>query len=79
MSDMKILVPAAALLTLSACVFAVDGGPSNLNGPKRLEANAEAAVDACGPGEVALVTEDGFACKGAPESAIDALRSAEAE
>ena len=63
-----------ALLFLPGCVFAVDGGTP---GPKRLEANGEAAVAACGAGQVALVTPDGFACKGASDGAIRALRDEE--
>ena len=62
------------LLALPACVFAVDGGTPT---PKRLEANGEAALRACGEGQVALVTTKGYACKGAPESAVEALRDAD--
>ena len=62
---------ALPILALPGCVFAVDGGAP---APKRLEATSEAAVSACGAGQVALVTAKGYACKGAPDSAIEALR-----
>ena len=73
MTKMTVLAAAALLLT-PGCVVAVDGGGA---GPKRLEANGEAAVKACGVGQVALVTNDGYVCKGAPDSAVEALRASE--
>ena len=68
---MRRIIALTALIALPACVFAVDGGGP---APKRLETNSEAAVRACGEGQVALVTAKGYACKGAPDAAVEALR-----
>ena len=79
MNDMKILMPAAALLVLSACVFAVDGGGSAKSKTDRVDANAKAALETCGAGNVAAVSVRGYACKGADQEVIDALFSDEEE
>ena len=70
----RTILAALSLASLPGCVFAVDGTGAPASAPKLLEANGEAAVTACGAGQVALVTAKGYACKGAPDTAIDALR-----
>ena len=76
---MKFFVLATALLALSTCIFAVVFASSVESETDRIDANAKAALETCGAGNVAAVSIRGYACQGADQEVIDALFSDEEE